>query len=64
MSKKKERIAFLVGVYNVINSAEANASESTLTYQSTDIKAALKTLQYLLKQDGVEGFNANSKVGE
>ncbi len=64
MSKKKERISYLVGVYNVVNSAEANTSESTLTYQTKDIKAVLKTLQYLLKQDGIVGIDANSKAGE
>jgi len=62
MSKKQERIKFLVGIYNVINNAESSQSDDKLAYRADDIKSAIKTIQHLLKQDGIVGVDANSKV--
>jgi len=62
MSKKQERIKFLIGIYNVINSAESSPTDAKLTYRAEDIKSAIRTIQHLLKQDGIVGISGDVKV--
>ena len=62
MSKKQERIKLLVGIYNVINNAESSPTDTTLTYKTEGMQSAIRTIQHLLKQDGIVGIRGDEKV--
>tara|TARA_R110002020_G_scaffold382179_1_gene593007 strand:+ start:466 stop:654 length:189 start_codon:yes stop_codon:yes gene_type:complete len=55
MSKKKERVKYLVGIYNAMNSPIKGASEKAeqTTYTKTSVLQILKTVEFLLKEDGI-----------
>lgn len=61
MSKKKQRIKYLVGCVNELNNAETGA-DGSVHYKINQIKSVLVTLTYLLKEDGIIPTDANEKV--
>ena len=61
MSKKQQRIKYLVGCINELNNAETGA-DGSVHYKMSQIKAVLATLTHLLKEDGIAPINANEKV--
>ncbi len=68
MSKKQERIKYLFGIYNAINEcgeqAVFDAENGVLAYKKETIKQVLETVKHLLKQDGIVGIAADSKVND
>jgi hypothetical protein len=61
MSKKSERISYLVGCYNALNSAEMG-QDGKCAYPEAKIKQVLETLKHLLKEDGITGVNPSRRV--
>lgn len=61
MSNKSERVGYLVGIYNALDSAEIGA-DGKCAYPAAKIKQVLETVKHLLKEDGITGVNPNSKV--
>ena len=65
MSKKKQRISYLVGIRNAINECEVLPEEpEKCTYDKTKMQSVLATVDRLLSEDGVFPMNADSKVNE
>ncbi len=66
MNKRKERIKYLVGVYNLLRErGSQNVSDlesGLISYSLKDIKSAQATIEYLLKQDNIFPMNASEKV--
>ena len=63
MSKKKERVQYLVGIRNAINNpVEQSVDEKACTYDKKVVVSLLKTLDHLLAEDGVFPMSADSKV--
>lgn len=54
-NKKQQRIKYLVGIYNAMNSPLKGASDesSQTTYSKTTTLQILKTVEFLLKEDGI-----------
>ena len=61
MSKKSERISYLVGIYNALDSAEIGA-DGKCAYQLAKIKQVLEAVKHLLKEDGITGVSTGIKV--
>jgi hypothetical protein len=64
MSKKQERIKFLVGIRNAINEPEVSVDDNdkgNYTYKQNKIKSVLATIDHLLKEDGITAVSADSK---
>ena len=65
MSKKQERIKYLVGIRNAINKPDEQAiNPEDYLYNKNVIKSILKTVDHLLSEDGVFPMSADSKVNE
>jgi hypothetical protein len=62
MSKKRQRISYLVGIRNAINNTSTQPDVKGFIYSEGKIKAIIETLDHLLKEDGIVGINANDKV--
>ena len=63
MSKKSERIKYLVGIRNAINNPdEITIYPENCTYNKHTIDAVLKTIDHILTEDGIFPMNAKSKV--
>ena len=58
MSKKKQRIKYLVGIYNALNTPIKGAKSKETTYDNDKVLSILKTVEQLLKEDGVTALNA------
>lgn len=61
MSKKQERIKYLVGIYNALSVSESGA-DGRLSYSRDAIKSVLETVKHLLAEDGIRGVSASDKV--
>lgn len=65
MSKKSERIKYLVGVRNAINNPdEVTIYPENCIYNKNTIDAILKTIDHVLAEDGIFPMDAKSKVNE
>lgn len=55
MSKKKERIKYLVGIHNALNNPIKGTSSKAqqTTYSKDTVLRMLKTVAHLLKEDGI-----------
>jgi hypothetical protein len=62
MSKKKQRISYLVGIRNEINNTSTQPDVDGFIYQKDKIKAIIATIDHLLKEDGIVGIDPNEKV--
>ena len=63
MSKKQERIKYLVGIRNAINNPdEQPINPDDYLYNKDTIKRVIKTVDHLLAQDGIYPMPADSKV--
>ena len=63
MSKKSERITYLIGCRNHLNSQGKMSADGKLCYDLALIKLVLKTIDHVLSLDGVKGIPADAKVG-
>jgi hypothetical protein len=65
MSKKKERIKYLVGIRNAINKPDVQPiMPDDYLYNKNTIKSVLKTIDHLLAEDGIFPMKAESKVNK
>ncbi len=64
MSKKSERVKFLVGCRNAINHNVTKGQDGKFCYDSELIKAVIETLDKVLELDGIFPQRADSKVGK
>lgn len=66
MSKKSERISYLVGIRNAINQPDYTEIvpdvSNNYVYTKKKIQGVLATVDYLLSQDGIFPVNADEKV--
>lgn len=66
MSKKKERVSYLVGIRNAINQPDSTEIvpdvSNNYVYTKKKIQSVLKTIDHLLAQDGVFPMNADERV--
>lgn len=56
VNKKQQRIKYLVGIHNALNTTETNVtemSEGYYSYKQEKIKQVLATINGLLAEDGV-----------
>jgi hypothetical protein len=63
MTKKSERIKFIVGCRDALNHNATKGQDGKLCYNTDTIKSVLATLDAVLKIDGISSIPANSKVG-
>lgn len=63
MSKKKERIGHLIGCRKALNTQGEMGADGKLCYDFALIKQVLKTMDHLLKLDGITGIPADAKFG-
>ena len=61
MSKKQERIKYLVGIYNALNVSELGI-DGRLSYSRNTITSVIDTVKHLLEEDGIRGVRASDKV--
>lgn len=64
MSKKSERVSYLIGCRNALNSQGESGADGKLCYDPVLIKHILGTIDAILKIDGITGIPANAKVGD
>lgn len=68
MSKKQERIKYLVGIRNALNTGgsvnSAVVDGCEFCYHETLMKQVIATVDELLNMDGIVGIPEDGKVGE
>ena len=60
MSKKQERVKYLVGIHNALTEATCSVedmSEGVFCFEQDKIKQVLATVKHLLKLDGITDGN-------
>lgn len=63
INKKQQRIKYAVGIYNELNENPSDLGDGdNISYSVASVKSMLATLKQMLKDDGIAGINANSKV--
>lgn len=61
MSKKKERIKYLVGIHNCLKECQMGA-DGLMCYSPDRISAVIETVRHLLAEDGIYPIAASNKV--
>ncbi|WP_163370967.1 hypothetical protein [Endozoicomonas acroporae] len=61
MSKKQQRVKYLIGIYNVLRKPKIGV-EPGYEYDEKEMQQVIETVKHLLAEDGIRAMSADSPV--